>query len=289
VGRRGARGSRARALLGAVLRHPRYALWVALALLRRPDLCLAALRRGWRAALRAEMRRLCPAAGDLITPYEAGFFGQVFLFDEYEVGRLRLPPRPTVVDVGANVGFFAWRVAALRPGARLLALEPEAGNHARLVRLLQALGIPAETPRCAAGAAPGTATLYLRNSVTHSLDAEWHRDLDAGAGTETVEVTTIDLECARRGIEEIDVLKIDTEGAEADVLGGAAEMLPRTRHVVLEYHSPQRRAACLAILRAAGFLCREKSFWGAAAARGQEGLLLCRRAGQAAAPARAAP
>lgn len=279
--------ARVGALLGAIRRHPRYAVAVLGTLLARPRLLLAALRGGWRRALRAELERLCPAAARLVTPYEAGFFGQVFLFDEYEVGALRLPERPTVLDVGANVGFFAWRVAALRPHARILAFEPEAGNHSRLQGLLGALGVGAETPRCALGAAPGTATLYLRNSVTHSLRADWHQELDAGEGTEAVEVTTVDLECARRGISAIDLLKIDTEGAEADVLAGAVEMLPHTRHVVLEYHSPRWREACLTRLRAAGFDCREKSFWGAGAAHGQEGLLLCRRVAAAPEPARA--
>ena len=278
------RPGRLGALLGGILRHPRYAARVLGTLLSHPRLLVSALRGGWRRALRAELARRCPAAAGLVTPYEAGFFGQVFLFDEYEVGALPLPERPTVLDVGANVGFFAWRVAAVRPAARILAFEPEAGNHGRLEGLLRALGVAAETPRCAVGAAPGSATLYLRNSVTHSLRADWHRDLDAGAGTEDVALTTVDLECARRGISQIDLLKIDTEGAEADVLAGAVEMLPRTRFVVLEYHSPQWREACLARLRAAGFRCREKSFWGAAAARGQEGLLLCRRAESAPEP-----
>ncbi len=281
--------ARLRAAVGRVARHPVYATSVALGVLRRPRLVREALRRGWRAALLGEAVRRCPAAGDLISAYEAGFFGQVYLFDEYEVARLPLPPRPTVLDVGANVGFFSWRAAEARPGARILAFEPESGNHARLAALLHALGIAAETPRCAVGARAGAATLYLRNSVTHSLQADWHRDLDAGAGTERVDVTTVDAECARRGIEAIDLLKIDTEGAEADVLAGAVEMLPRTAHVVLEYHSPERRDACLALLRAAGFRCRHKAFWGLGAAGGAEGLLLCRRAGPRAGAAAARP
>jgi len=277
-------------VLRRLLRHPVYAASVAAVLLRHPRLVRAGLRGGWRAALLAHCIELCPVAADLLTPYEAGFFGQVFLFDEYEVGRLPLPAAPTVVDVGANVGFFSWRVAALRPAARLLAFEPASDNHARLARIFEALGIHGEACRLACGASSGTARLFLRSSVTHSLDATWHDDLDRGAGSEEVALTTLDLACAARGLSELDLLKIDTEGAEGEVLAGAAGILAHTRFVVLEYHSGERREACLHALEAAGFRCRIKRFWGAGAAGGQEGLLLCRRAaGRAAAAAPAAP
>jgi FkbM family methyltransferase len=276
-------------VLARVARHPRYACSVALAALREPGLLAAARRQGWRAALHARCAALCPVAADLVSPYEAGFFGQVFLFDEYEVGRLPLPPAPVVIDVGANVGFFSWRVTAARPRAQVLAFEPQSDNLARLRRMLEAVGARAEACGKACGARAGVAALHLRNSVTHSLDADWHPDLDSGAGAEQVEVTTVDAECARRGLDAVDLLKIDAEGAEAQVLAGAAQTLRRTRFVVLEYHSPRHRQECLAILRAAGFRCREKAFWGAGAARGEEGLLLCARRAQAAGaqPARA--
>ena len=264
-------------LLVRAARHPGYALFVAATLLRRPGLLAGALRGRWRRALLAYCARLNPVVADLITPYESGFFGQVFLFDEYEVGRLRLPAAPVVLDVGANVGFFSWRVRAVRPEARVVAFEPQSDNHARLSRLFEAVGIRGEACRQACGAEPGSATLYLRNSVTHSLQADWHTDLDAGAGSEEVPVTTLDAECARRGLDAVDLLKIDTEGAETLVLRGAGRILRRTRHVVLEYHSPDLRAECLRILTEAGFRCREKAFWGIVASQGGEGLLLCSR------------
>ena len=285
--RMGQRRSRMRRVLARLWRlavritqHPRYALSVAATLLGRPGLLAASLRGGWRRALLEHCGRLNPVAADLITPYEAGFFGQVFLFDEYEVGRLRLPPAPVVLDVGANVGFFSWRVRVVRPDASVLAFEPQSDNHARLVRMFEAVGIRGEACRQACGAEPGSATLYLRNSVTHSLQEDWHTDLDAGAGREEVPVTTLDAECARRGIAAVDLLKIDTEGAETLVLSGAKQILRQTRYVVLEYHSPARREECLRILGAAGFRCRDKSFWGLQPAHDGEGLLLCARVAQ---------
>ena len=277
---------RAWRLAERALRHPAYALSVLVTVCRHPRLLRACLRGGWRAGLLAECAALSPETAGLFSPYEAGFFGQVYLFDEYEVGRLPLPEAPLVCDVGANVGFFSWRVHSIRPAARVLAFEPASANHARLRRVFAARGIGGEVCPQACGAAGGVATLYLRSSVTHSLDPGWHTDLDRGAGSEVVPVTTLDAECDRRGIDHLHLLKIDTEGAEVQVLQGAAGILPQTDHVVLEYHSAAGRAECLRLLRQAGFRCRDKSFWGLSAAQAEEGLLLCTRAATTAPAAR---
>ena len=47
--------------------------------------------------------------------------------------------------------------------------------------------------------------------------------------TEEVPATTVDLYCATNGVAEIDLLKIDVEGAELQVLNGAARMLREKR------------------------------------------------------------
>ncbi len=269
-----------RRLARRVVRHPAYALHVLRVLLGNPRLLLRALRHGWRTALLDHCQRLTPDLAGILTRYDAGFFAQVFLFDEYEVERLPLGPTAQVLDVGANIGLFSWRVGRSHPGARILALEPQSENCVRLRQVAAATGIQVEVCPCACGAFAGTARLYLRSSVTHSLDPAWHLDLaDQGAArrSEQVEVTTVDAVCDRRGLEGIDLLKVDVEGAEVDVLRGASAMLARTRFVVLEYHSPDRRAACIELLRTAGFRCRDKSFWGLAAGNEGEGLLLADR------------
>ena len=244
-------------MLGRARRHPGYALHVLGALLARPGLGLDALRRGWRPALLRCCASLQPEVARLLTPYEAGFFGQVFLFDEYEVGGLRLPRSPVVLDIGANVGLFSWRVQACRPAARVVAFEPAGSNYERLRAVFAALRVDGEARHQACGREAGTATLFLRNSVTHSLDPGWHRDLDLGAGSETVEVITVDGACAGAGITTVDLLKVDVEGAELQVLQGASATLRRTGHIVLEYHTEELRAPYRALLEAAGFHCRQ--------------------------------
>lgn len=49
-----------------------------------------------------------------------------------------------------------------------------------------------------------------------------------------VETTTIDNICFKYNINEIDVLKIDTEGSELNVLKGASKMLKNTKIILVE-------------------------------------------------------
>ena len=261
---------------GRIIRQPRYALHVIGVALGHPGLVLDGLRRGWRPALLRHCSRLCPPLDGAFSTYEAGFFGQVHLFDEYEIGRLSLPVDPVVRGVGANVGFFSWKVHDLRPQARVFACEPQSDNLSRLTRVFAVVGIAGEVCAEALGRQQGEAVLYLHNSVTHSLDPQWHADLGGGR-SERVQISTVDALCERHGLQRIDVLKIDTEGAEVDVLAGSTAMLTRTRFVVLEYHSRERGAQCLALLKNAGFRCRRKSFWGLQPGSEEEGLLLCAR------------
>ena len=49
-----------------------------------------------------------------------------------------------------------------------------------------------------------------------------------------METTTIDNICFKNNINEIDVLKIDTEGSELNVLKGASKMLKNTKIILVE-------------------------------------------------------
>ena len=78
-----------------------------------------------------------------------------------------------------------------------------------------------------------------------------------------VSVVGLDEVATRVGNRPIDLLKIDAEGAEADILEGAsADTLARIRSIVLEYHDdlvPDAKDRCLRVLRAANFHARSES------------------------------
>jgi len=93
------------------------------------------------------------------------------------------------------------------------------------------------------GAERRVATLYVTKDPAGtslyppSPDAyEHHPALDGGrlARTTTVELTTLEQWCADEGVDRIDVLKSDAQGAELDVLLGAGRLLDGVRALELE-------------------------------------------------------
>jgi hypothetical protein len=79
----------------------------------------------------------------------------------------------------------------------------------------------------------GSRPLFVYGPPYESLASVVHRQAMRGgasiAPATDVTATTVALDeyCARRGIERIDLLKLDAEGAEVDVLDGAARLLGR--------------------------------------------------------------
>ena len=145
------------------------------------------------------------------------------------------------VDVGAghpvydNVSFAfylaGWRGITVEPNPTLAALGRAVRPRDKLYEGL-------------AGAAPGEATLYLQREF-HGLSttiAEHARAAEKEVGRTpepvTVPVTTLSALCAQHAPAAIDFLKVDVEGAEADVLRGADFSRHRPKVIVVEAIKP---------------------------------------------------
>jgi FkbM family methyltransferase len=140
-----------------------------------------------------------------------------------------LPPRPLVIDVGANRGDYAATVLDLFPAARVICFEPAIsaleGLRARFGADQRVEIVPRGLDR-AAGSRPlyadaegsGLASVYSRRLDHHGI-----RFSEVGS----VPVTTLDEYCASHAIDEIDLLKLDVEGHELAVLEGATETIAR--------------------------------------------------------------
>lgn len=55
------------------------------------------------------------------------------------------------------------------------------------------------------------------------------------------------------GIQKVNFLKIDAEGAEADILKGAEETLKITKHIAMELHHPGEAKEVTSFLKERGF------------------------------------
>jgi FkbM family methyltransferase len=139
----------------------------------------------------------------------------------------------SVVDVGANVGFFSLYAAARWPTARIFAYEPAPENVKWLERnIATSRANQVRIYPLAVAGSVGRATFYLKQ------ESGWHSLWDNGAQSAIeTETTTLEAIVARTGSEPIDLLKIDAEGAEYQILRGREQLLARSvRYIVMEYH-----------------------------------------------------
>ncbi len=206
-------------------------------------------------ALGAEIR---VADGRIVVPspwrwklYRKGWEARLDqLAAEYGVPRhVRLGPESIVVDVGANAGEFAH--ISTRTGARAYCLEPDDAVRDCL----------AENIRTLSKASAHNALLWKEETEIAFASIPEHADSSVFAGgdapTAMRQATTLDRFCADHGIGHIDLLKCDAEGAEPEVLEGAAAMLARTRAVAIdtgaERHGARTHEAVRAVLEDHGF------------------------------------
>lgn len=139
----------------------------------------------------------------------------------------------TVIDVGANVGMMAIPLAqAVGADGLLVAVEPLIENAARLEANARRGGFQNVMVVIAAASSwDGTARLHLATDAAYASTASV-QNYATGASRE-VRALPLDTIWREAGGGEVTVLKIDVEGAEADVIQGAAELLSACRPAVM--------------------------------------------------------
>ena len=144
-----------------------------------------------------------------------------------------------VLDVGANVGqWSASMLAAARHAGRaedldLHAFEPSSYTFARLSQALASQR--ASLQQVALSERSGTSVLHVMGpgAGTNSLHipAAWQADTT----TDNVATTTLDEYADSAGLDDIALVKIDTEGHDLAVLRGAGKLLAEQRICVAQF------------------------------------------------------
>ncbi len=187
--------------------------------------------------------------------------------DAVRLARSVLRAGDTAVDAGAHVGFFTMQMAAaVGPGGRVYAFEPLDGNADLLERSLAENRFADRVvfERAALGARPGTATLTFPVETLNSGGAYLLPDAGAalpGHRTGVVRLVALDELSLSRPVR---LIKMDVEGAEPQVIAGAARLLAEDRPLILsELHPTQlarasgtTAAAFLDQMRALGYRAR---------------------------------
>jgi len=142
-----------------------------------------------------------------------------------------------VIDAGANDGIYTLFCAQrTSPSGQVLSFEPSQREFSRLqnnVELNQLRNI--RMLRVALSNEDGEAQLQVaghEHEGNNSLGAFAHRDVEL-LRTESVTVRSLDSIVAESGLDRIDFLKLDIEGAEVKALKGARATLREFRPVLL--------------------------------------------------------
>lgn len=143
-----------------------------------------------------------------------------------------------VLDVGANSGIFGAFVKQMCPDVRLYLFEPAPELAPVIERNLSRFG-DYELVRRAVADASGRRMLYVNrhSQQTNSLlESSVAPLLVQSQRPEEIEVDSMTLDdfVAERGLDSIDLLKVDIQGAEHLLLRGATSTLRLTRFALFE-------------------------------------------------------
>lgn len=164
--------------------------------------------------------------------------------DKQALVRRLVKPGMKVFDIGANAGFYTLAFSRLVGGAgHVWAFEPFAGNASKLLHHLYLNKIANTTViQAAVSAQAGVAGL-----MTDFSDSEWKLSDEArGYLVPTIALDTL----LNDGTVPVpNLIKIDVEGAEAQVLNGAREILrSKQTSLLLALHGIEQLNSCMALL-----------------------------------------
>jgi FkbM family methyltransferase len=161
--------------------------------------------------------------------------------DNYErdvtaVFRSRLQPGMSVVDIGANIGYFTMLSASLvGPQGSVLAIEPNPRN-ARLLEASRRANHFDQVTIAQLAAGRQTGLLILNTSFSNGTTSSPPEDLAQFLSAESVPSVRVDQLLAPEA--PVDLIKVDVEGAEFNALLGAEATIRRCLPFIISEFSP---------------------------------------------------
>jgi FkbM family methyltransferase len=159
----------------------------------------------------------------------------------------------TVLDVGANIGHYSMLVRKVYPNSKVFAFEPHPKTFQTLLDSSQAGGFSAFNLGCSDTS--GNAELFdyaddtrvsEHASMYQAVIEQAHK---SAARAIPIRLTSIDAFAEQHGIQEIHLLKIDTEGNELKVLQGARKMISARRVHLIHFEFNEMNVFSRSFLR----------------------------------------
>lgn len=167
----------------------------------------------------------------------------IFIFREYYEPELwvldtYLTEGKVFIDAGANTGIYTIIAGKLVGNSgTVLSFEPGSESFQTLARNVEINQLSnVKLFQSALSEQEGYAKLYHIDNAPNSYSLGG--DLNSQANFEEVHTTTIDNVLSREQIEQVDLIKMDVEGAEEYVLRGAISLFSRLKPIVIFEYNP---------------------------------------------------
>ena len=150
---------------------------------------------------------------------------------ETELVSTLVKPGDTVIDVGANIGYYTLQFAQLvGPQGRVIAFEPDPINYQLLVKNITENGYKNVTAvNKAVSDSKGTLKLYINEENRGD-----NRMYDSSDDRSAVSIETVALdEFLAKQQDSIDFIKMDIQGAEILALKGMKNILSKNKNLTL--------------------------------------------------------
>jgi FkbM family methyltransferase len=194
--------------------------------------------------------RLRPLGGQPVSvrPRTADMWALTDIIPPYHLPPLQAVPENAreIWDLGTNIGLAMAQLALRYPQATVTGVEMDQGNLELCRRNIEPYGDRCRVLHAAVWSSDGEV------SYAGGEDSLAYR-VEAGGGGTTVRSLSLNTLLAERGVERVDYVKIDIEGAEREVLRENTEWAAAVRALKVEVHEPYTVEECLADLRALGF------------------------------------
>lgn len=177
------------------------------------------------------------------TPMGRAPIWEIFASDDYpwkEILRL-LPDEPVVLDIGAHVGAFTLAVAESRPRVAGACYEPSPWAFEMLTSNLRVNGLAGRVAarHSAVAAVPGETLFYEAEPGSCASSTIAFN----GAVARSVPAVTLTSAVNDLVGSDVDLLKLDCEGAEYEIVIGMPRLAWQPiRSIFLEYHAVDGRA-----------------------------------------------
>lgn len=143
-----------------------------------------------------------------------------------------------MIDVGANYGYFSCLWAGQKPSNKVIAFEASPENFTPLINNIAKNKLDGQVHVLSKAAGKSNGTLQF-NTGGHEEQTSWGGfTIVDDRNSFTVDVITLDEYVAENNIKDIELLKVDTEGADTWVLYGAESLLreKRIHHIFFEHN-----------------------------------------------------